>query len=135
MKKGRHEFKYVRQFYVRVAYGCVELEICPARKNKIIDASKKTAMKEGAIIAAQYILSTYQLPENVEIIIHNIIDMPADTKPLHICAATIIGIFDICESPLSKEEMQRLDRFVLLNDQKGGTDFSSLELSKDKIEV
>jgi hypothetical protein len=61
--------------------------------------------------------------------------MPADTLPLHICAATIIGIFDICENPLSEEDMQKLDRFILLNDKKDELDFSNLELSKEKIGI
>lgn len=135
MKEGRHEIKYSKAFYVRGAFGIVELEIRFTDKSKVTVSDKKIDFKEAVIAAANYVISNYSLPKNIEIIIWDTVISPCDTYSLHIAAATIIGIFDICENPLSEEDRQKLDRFVLLNDKKEEIDFSSLELFKNKIEI
>jgi len=132
MKKGKYTSKYLKAFYVRVAFGIVELEIRQSDTLKITASHENMSFKNEAVLAAEYILSNYILPKDIEIVIHNTEISTCDTFPLHISAATILGIFDICESPLSEEDRQRLDRFVLLNDQKDEIDFSGLKLIKDK---
>lgn len=135
MKEGRHKIKYLKAFYVRGAFGVVELEIRLTDKSKVTVSNKKVDFKEEAIAAAEYVISNYYLPKNIEVIVHDTVISPCDTYPLHIAAAVIIGIFDICENPLSEEDRRKLDRFVLLNDKKKELDFSNLELSKSKIEI
>jgi hypothetical protein len=66
MKEGVHRFKYLKPFYVRVAFGIVELEIRPSEKSKVT-VINKSIVKEWAIVAAQYVISTYYLPESIEV--------------------------------------------------------------------
>jgi hypothetical protein len=138
MKRGKHKIKYLKSLYARGAFGIVELEIRPADKSRVIMSNEELYLKEfkkAAMVSAEYLIVNYDLPKNIEIVIYDIVISPCDSFPLHIAAATIIGIFDICENPLSEDDRQKLDKFVLLNDKKEEFDFSKLELSKSQIEV
>lgn len=116
-------------------YGEVELGIDYASLgNKVVDECNwsklneiypnfiVTAMleiwKESAISAAQSIQTNYVKNHPSKVIIRDIVGLAVDTKPSHIGAATIIGIFDMWDSPLSDEDLIVLDEFVKANNEK-----------------
>ncbi len=126
MKLGSQTYLYRKQVNGRGAFGSVTIEIVQTKTHSIVkDACEWKTHKdaypnfiaiklflESAIVSANTVIKNFILPENIEIIIRDIISLPIDTCPSHIGAATILGIFDYCEMPLSKENMKVLDEFV-----------------------
>lgn len=126
MKSGPETYLYRKQVNGRGTFGSVIIEIIQTANHSIItDACKwKTHRNDypkfigeklwidSAILAANAMIENLMLPEKIEIIIRDIIGLPIDTCPSHIGAATIIGIFDYCEMPLSKENIKLVDEFI-----------------------
>ena len=150
MKTGQHRFKYVKQIDGRGRYGEVEIEINAIdRPSAVIDdCSWKTLRnaypdfkelellkiwKQGAIEAAKFVIETYEMTESVEIKIKDVVGFYVDTFPSHIGAATIVGLFDLIESPLDSEDLRILDDFVGRNsDVELIPDYKNMAIKKTK---
>ena len=131
-------------------YGKVELGIdYTSLENKVVDECTWKIFKEShtnfvesgilkiwkqsAITAATSIQESYASERPSKIIIRDIVGLVVDSKPSHIGAAIIIGIFDLWNSPLSENDLKNLDEFVSLNsDQELIPEYDQLIIDKPR---
>lgn len=140
MKSGPETYLYRKQVNGRGAFGSVTIEIVQTKTHSTVtDACEWKTHKDGypnfigvkiwldsAVLSANAAIKNLILPENIEIIIRDIIGLPIDTCPSHIGAVTILGIFDYCDMPLSKENIKLLDEFTGKNNHSSLPDYNEL---------
>ena len=149
--QGPLTYKYAKQLNGRGRYGAVTIQILQTNNGSTITdacewATFKQAYpsfvesdilkiwKQSAINAATHIVNNYSLPDNIEVIIRDVMGLYVDTCPSHIGAAMTIGIFDYCDKPLNQTDLKSLDEFVESNkDPELIPDYNQLRLTSTKI--
>ncbi len=132
MKTGRYRYKYCKQLGGKGSYAEVEIELRDTSGYSIVtDDCHWETMKESyndfqefaihkkwkqsAIKAAESVLNKIDITKPVEIIITDIIGIYADTTPVNVGVAVIIGVFDLLDSPLNADNIKVIDDFVTHN--------------------
>ncbi len=128
MKIGSKTYTYAKQKNGKGRFGRVEIEINVIEtESKTVDNCQWKTLKESypnykgvevwknsALEAAKSMIEVLKL-ENIEIKINDIVGIIVDTVPSHIGVALVIGVFDLLESPLNKNEIDAIDNFVSKN--------------------
>ena len=128
MKTGSHTYTYAKQKNGIGRLGRVEIEINAIQsESKVIDNCEWKTLKESypnykgvevwknsALEAAKSIIEVLEL-ENIEIKINDIVGSNADTVPSHTGVVMIIGVFDLLEIHINKNELDVIDNFVSKN--------------------
>lgn len=126
MESTSKTYQYFKVIEGIPRYGKVEIELNFNTDKSTVKGECAQKMPDGssdvpeiwklsAIEAANSILTHYVLPSPIQITIKAIAGTYVDTKPSHIGAAVTIGIFDLCGSPLSAEDIQSVHKFVSTN--------------------
>ncbi|PBQ32985.1 hypothetical protein CNR22_14775 [Sphingobacteriaceae bacterium] len=148
---GPLTYKYAKTLNGRGRYGAVTIQIVQTNtESTVTDACEWATFKEAypnfvefdilklwkqsAINAATHIINSYSLPNNIEVILRDVIGLYIDTCPSHIGAAMTIGIFDYCNKPLNKQDLESLDDFIeSYRDPEIIPDYKQLQLTSSKI--